>query len=323
MNERPRLFVELCCGSAAVTLRLFGGSYAEPLTSFMGGKRRDATSIIGVLGLQPGNGADTATIVDAGPWGHAWEAVLDEKQRGEITSTLRGWASEDPRALWDRLAVEHSREWDRWSPERVAGWLWLQARSVSGAPVWYEDGQVVVAEKRARGRHHKPAIQRGVYKGPGRSGTGIHTATIARRIEFAGLVMGDRHGIGPVVQTGGRRGVQSPSTIASRIDNTRLPRTLVMTADVREVEPPDDCEGVVVYFDPPYEGCTPYAVELPRSDVFAVARRWSDAGAVVCVSEAEPLSLGGWHSVRLRDGEWLTLNRDPVWKPAEQIGMFG
>ena len=55
-----------------------------------------------------------------------------------------------------------------------------------------------------------------------------------------------------------------------------------------------------------------------------VARRWSDAGAVVCVSEAEPLPLDGWHHVEITGArvgqkrtfskqkrEWLTMNPEP------------
>jgi hypothetical protein len=67
-------------------------------------------------------------------------------------------------------------------------------------------------------------------------------------------------------------------------------------------------------------------------------RRWAEAGALVVVSEAEPipeLVAEGWHAVEItgeRKGqkrtfskqqrEWLTMSRAPAWKPSEQMGLF-
>ena len=109
----------------------------------------------------------------------------------------------------------------------------------------------------------------------------------------------------------------------------------VACADAADIHPPPDLEGVYVYIDPPYEGTTGYAAKMPRDTVLAVARRWSDAGAVVCVSEAVPLPLDGWHHVEITDArrgqrrtfsrqqsEWLTINREPVEVPVQQIGLF-
>jgi hypothetical protein len=97
--------------------------------------------------------------------------------------------------------------------------------------------------------------------------------------------------------------------------------------------------GVVVYIDPSYVGTTGYASDLPRADVVALARRWAAAGAVVAISEAEPipeLVAEGWHAVRIdgervgqkrtfskQQAEWLTLNRAPAWVPSVQGTLFG
>jgi hypothetical protein len=99
--------------------------------------------------------------------------------------------------------------------------------------------------------------------------------------------------------------------------------------------PPD----VVVYIDPSYVGTTGYAADLPRADVVALARRWAAAGAVVAISEAEPipeLVAEGWHAVRIdgervgqkrtfskQQAEWLTMSRAPAWVPSVQQGLFG
>jgi len=69
--------------------------------------------------------------------------------------------------------------------------------------------------------------------------------------------------------------------------------------------------------------------------VLAVARRWSVAGAVVCVSEAVPLPLDGWYHVEITDvrkgqkrtfskqrTEWLTMNREPAEVPCVQGAFF-
>ena len=82
-----------------------------------------------------------------------------------------------------------------------------------------------------------------------------------------------------------------------------------------------------VYLDPPYVGATGYGWDLPRAEVLALARRWRDAGAVVAVSEAEPLDLDGWHHLEItRPGgkpEWLTLSRAPARLPERQRALFG
>jgi hypothetical protein len=92
---------------------------------------------------------------------------------------------------------------------------------------------------------------------------------------------------------------------------------------------------VFVYCDPPYLDTTGYQHDLPREDVIRVALAWSDAGATVCISEAVPIEIPGWHHVEItgeRKGqkrtfskqkrEWLTLNREPAWRPSVQEGLF-
>jgi len=101
---------------------------------------------------------------------------------------------------------------------------------------------------------------------------------------------------------------------------------------------PGDLEGVVVYQDPPYLGTTGYQSDIPRADVIATALDFAALGAVVCVSEAEPLAdlTGrGWHVAEITEGrkgqkrtfsaqkrEYLTMSREPVHRVATQVGMF-
>jgi hypothetical protein len=117
------------------------------------------------------------------------------------------------------------------------------------------------------------------------------------------------------------------------LDLPTLPATI--TPDARGIEPgPDLPPGTVAYMDPPYVNTTGYGHDLPRSEVVALARRWSAAGAMVAISEAEPIGdlvAEGWHAVRI-DGErkgqartfskqkdeWLTLSNAPTWTPTTQ-----
>lgn len=112
----------------------------------------------------------------------------------------------------------------------------------------------------------------------------------------------------------------------------------IITDDARAVDPPQLPPRVVVYIDPPYVNTTGYAHAFPRSEWLPVVRRWVEAGALVVVSEAEPipeLMAEGWHAVEItgeRKGqkrtfskqqrEWLTMSRAPAWKPSEQMGLF-
>ena len=51
------LFVELCAGTAALSVRLQGGKYARPPVSRMGAKTGYADCILRIMGLRPGQGA--------------------------------------------------------------------------------------------------------------------------------------------------------------------------------------------------------------------------------------------------------------------------
>ena len=81
---------------------------------------------------------------------------------------------------------------------------------------------------------------------------------------------------------------------------------------------------MAVYIDPPYLNATPYPDTLSREAVVRLALRYSEAGALVLVSEAEPIAslvALGWSAVQLgnpkqgdspgqiKKQEWVTTNR--------------
>ena len=134
------------------------------------------------------------------------------------------------------------------------------------------------------------------------------------------------------VGPGERRQDTTTTTTARKVDALpELPATVLVEA----VEPPRLPEGSWVYIDPPYKGTTGYAHDLPREEVVRLARLWREAGAHVCISEAEPipdLVDEGWHVVEItgdRKGqkrtfskqkrEFLTMSREP----RGQLGFWG
>ena len=92
--------------------------------------------------------------------------------------------------------------------------------------------------------------------------------------------------------------------------------------DYADALPAGDLSGWDIYWDPPYQGATSYAVDLPRARVLADAQDLRARGATVAVSEAVPLPLRRWRHLDLtREGgkpEWLTCSRWPV---AEQVRL--
>lgn len=221
--------------------------------------------------------------------------MVDSSSWGWVWSTVLG---PDGARVADLLEVwsneEPRRLWDRVVAEPLPGdpiedaarWLWAQARSASNTPVWHQDGRWWMAEKR-RYRARKDAKQK--QQGAGVLKGPTSTRVVADRLRLArGALVG---------------------------------RVEVLHADARSLEVSSD-DLVVV--DPPYEGCTAYEHDLPRTDVLALADRLREQGARVAVCEAEPLPLPGWHALDLsylaRRGagrEWLTLSHPPAsYQPA-------
>lgn len=279
--------VELCAGTASLSLWVLGRG--KPLVGYMGSKRRFSDLLASYLcgSERP----DRVVLVDAGPWGDAWQTLRAPGARIDCARLLRAWAAEDPSALWRRLLVPPAED----PVARVAQYLWLQGRSAGTIPVWWspENGRW----ESPTGSRIEAAHERGL--GPAYEAGGIGR----RRAERGGAAC-QKGGTGR-----GCRGIQSPATIAARLDAlAALPwdRIEVIHGDLRLVTP---IPGARVYFDPPYLGCPRYAALCPRSDVRATAERWAQVGARVLVSEAAPLDLPGWSSIPLPGAtrpEWLT-----------------
>jgi len=105
--NKPKCFMELCAGTAALSVRLVGGKDAKPPVSRMGTKTGYADVILSVLGLYPGLGADSFVWCepDDGVRGLLM-AYCQPTVLREAAAILRGWKDEEPRTLWERLRAE-------------------------------------------------------------------------------------------------------------------------------------------------------------------------------------------------------------------------
>lgn len=188
---KPRLFVELFAGSAAVSLRLLRADLRPPV-AYMGSKNGLASAILAAAGLHPGEGAEAVLLCDAGPWGWAWQALAVPETCRAVAAVLRSWSGEHPKALWDRLAA---------SPvpvelvERAATVLWLQGRTASNCPLIFDSERWQMGDLPRKGGVKDP-VQRSQVK-----------------LALQGLTSkgeaNERHG----------GGLRSPSTVARRCDN--------------------------------------------------------------------------------------------------------
>jgi hypothetical protein len=279
------------------------------------------------------------------------EAYRDANLAREAAAIIRGWADEEPRALWERLRAEgpprgvEAGEVARWARLTTANRL-IPATWVDGQ--WRNTGDggstfggaefctpvLDLAEKFEASVGDMPAtveadarrvdprevarwawVQRRTH--PGNERSFLHQVPVKPVANPA------RQGLRWTHEQPAPLFEALPVIEATIVDNAGL------------IEPgPDLPPGTVAYMDPPYVGTTGYGHDLPRSEVVTLARRWAAAGAMVAISEAEPIAdlvAEGWHAVRI-DGErkgqartfskqkdeWLTLSNAPTWTPTTQ-----
>ena len=321
-------------GTIAVTLAIIGGLRLGPPTGYMGGKRSLTGAILGAAGVVPGEGAERIVVSDVGPWGDFW-TVIAAGDGHAVANVLRSWRSEDPRRLWDRLADLPPME----DPvERAAQFVWLQARSASCTPIWWEGG-TLVAQSGARDGAGVPASQCGgrwLMPTGSRNGTrrgGLYAATQKEAIQ----------------RDNGREkracgGVLNVRTVANRIDAIADAFARRRGAPIEVVHDdvgvgfarlPQDLTGWVAFVDPPYEKATRYAGLCSRARAVGIAATAADRGARTLVSESvalPELTCEGWPTMDITHArigarspkpEWLTMNREPAHRVATQQRMFG
>ena len=96
----------------------------------MGNKAGYADTILRVLGLRPGQGADAYLWCEPDPGCRLLlEAYRSPALARGAAEVLRGWAGEEPRALWERLRAEGPPVLEPLTAYEVARWIWLCGRS--------------------------------------------------------------------------------------------------------------------------------------------------------------------------------------------------
>ncbi len=398
------LLVELCAGTAALSLRLHEEG-ARPPVSRMGAKTGYADIILERMGLVPGQRADAYLWCEPDPGVRllllAYTSATLARAAADV---IRGWAEEDPRALWERLkaegpvrapeprevarltmlagwSVKGSQSWDYFrgphdissgehsrraltiaggaarldalpelparlmpdasevDPRELARWarILTSNRLVNPDPVTWTNtgdggyrfgGEFADPVDRLAEGWDLPELPAKVSPGA----EAVDPREVARWTVRASWSYEQGNVSTGFVGPGERRQDTTTTTTARKVDALpELPATVLVEA----VEPPRLPEGSWVYIDPPYQGTTGYAHDLPREEVVRLARLWREAGAHVCISEAEPipdLVAEGWHVVEItgdRKGqkrtfskqkrEFLTMSR----APRGQLGFWG
>lgn len=308
--------VELCAGTASVSLWALGG--VQPLTGYMGSKRRDAPLLCTLLGAR---NPDHVTLVDAGPWGDVWTTLRERDGRRGTAAALR-----DLHALGTLPEIWPTLLSPPQDPcQRAAQYLCLQSRSAGCIPIWWSaehDRWESPSGSRTETAHQRGGID--ASKRAKLDGPRFGESTRARMQPYQmGMPVGRK--VGPLYRSHPARGIQRVSTLADRVDaldRIDWSRVTVRHCDLAEVAPEP---GSTVYFDPPYAGAPRYAVLLSRARVLATAEAHASVARLVVVSEAEPLPLDGWTVRRLRSfgkPEWLTIHGAASPAP-EQIDLFG
>jgi hypothetical protein len=116
--------MEAPAGLASVSLALHGGINCRPPISRQGSKAGYSQVLLAALGLRSGQGAgaylwaeadlDVAALLRCYP---------DAAMLRRVAEIIRGWASEEPRALWERLRAERKARGGVAGAEGTAGWL--------------------------------------------------------------------------------------------------------------------------------------------------------------------------------------------------------
>ena len=130
------LFVELCAGTAALSLRLHGGKSARPPVSRMGNKQGYASAILRTLGLRSGSGAACYLLCEPDDGCRLLlTSYTDADLRSKAAKIIRSWADQDPRKLWERLRAEGPVKSPPVDPREVARWCLTHGWSLSNRAI--------------------------------------------------------------------------------------------------------------------------------------------------------------------------------------------
>ena len=273
-----------------------------------------------------------------------------EKMIG-VERVIRGWVGEEPRALWTKLNAERKVR-GLTVPEWLFLWQGSFNRRGPDAGIGYPEG---LPETHNHGAVRPAALilRDSATALASLSWPAVALAEDAREVrveEVAGWLFvhgkswkneGDHFKL-PSVHVAAEVCLSADELArrAGRVAVTTWP-PVAIAPDAWLVTPGSaDLTDCVCYIDPTYTKAdgtltTGYEHDLTRADVLTIARAWSNAGALVMISEAVPVDGLGWQSFRIdharrgqkrtwsvQQEEWLTMNRSPAHVVAEQTPLF-
>lgn len=236
-------------GSAALMYHLRGAK--RSLMPYQGSKWRHRKALEAIIREHGFEGPpDRVVISEAGPWLRVHEGLNHPENSEYVTKRLQQWSRQDPKEQWNAImAVPDVRVQPL--AERIAQFLFLQRLAFSGKAVFERYGRWVSPGFNATSAYGKEAT--------GRFGK-----------------------INPMI----------PSLIRV-LESYRDLTPCWVTSSSRACRPaPEGANhtGTVVYLDPPYARGTRYpAGHATREAVVAVASSYYNSGALVMVSEGEPV----------------------------------
>jgi hypothetical protein len=309
MNKPIPLFVELCAGTAAMSLRLHKAKARPPITR-MGSKAGYADTILRVLGVEPGQGAERYLWCEPDDGVrlllHCYQDKILAEQAAEI---IRSWIPFDARELWEQLKEEGPIKCPSSDPREAARLLYrisveYDSTLMRGGFVHPEKGGRYGASREMVAKRTESMVN--IASGVSmieKDATKVDPREVARWIRV--VTSNTLINLDPETWKNTGRGGDTfggiycnpASGLCSRIGKVDQIENAAIAGKAfsPEVSLP---AGTVCYMDPPYVNTTPYAHDLPRSEVVRLAKAWSEAGAIVCISEAEPIGelvAEGWY----------------------------
>lgn len=288
MTSKVPLFVELCAGLASVSLMLQGGKYARPPVSRLGNKHGYALALLRIMGLRPGQGAERFLWCEPDPGCRALlHAYTDREVMQEAARIIRGWASEEPRSLWERLRAEgpiKTRD-----PREVARW----AQVVASNRLINISGETL--RNTGAGGSTFASVE---------SGFGTPADVTAQRFEdrsqtIPATVTPDARPIEPADLPPGTVVFMDPPYVGTTGYGNDLPRSEVVALARRWAE----------------AGARVYISEAEPIGAL-IADGWQEV-------EITSQRIGQKRTFSKQQREFVTCSHPPAWKPAEQADLFG
>lgn len=287
------LFVELCAGTAALSLRLHKDG-ARPPVSRMGAKTGYADAILRVLGLYPGQRAERYLWCEPDPGVRLLlHAYRDSELAKAAAAIIRGWKDEDPRALWERLRAEGPPRLPDEGAGGVARWAIGQKWTHPGREPFAAFNDVVALGRAFTDRHGVGGVW--VPQTPDKIGAWFDAVPG----DIPALIHPDARTIDPPALPPGTVVFCDPPYQNTTGYAHDLPRPEVVTLAHRWAS-----AGATV--------CISEAEPIPE----LVAEGWH---AVRIDGERR----GQKRTFSRQQAEWLTINRPPAWVPPVQVSLFG